>query len=60
MQQFQSRGKVYNLPDTATHAAPGVRHGIYFMDGGKLFFIGDGDGWRAANTLRQTSRILRS
>jgi hypothetical protein len=22
MQQFESRGKTYNLPDTATHAAP--------------------------------------
>lgn len=41
MQKFKSRGRVYSLPDTATHAAPGVRHGIYFMDGGKWFFIGD-------------------
>lgn len=23
MQQFESRGKTYNLPDTATHAATG-------------------------------------
>lgn len=41
MQQFKSRGKIYNLPDSATHAVPGVCHGIYFMDGGKWFFIGD-------------------
>lgn len=41
MQQFESRGKTYNLPDTATHAAPGVCHGLHFMDGGKWFFIDD-------------------
>lgn len=41
MQQFKSRGRVYSLPDTATHAATGVYHGLYFMDGGKWFFIGD-------------------
>ena len=41
MQQFESRGLVYILPDTATHAAPGIRHGLYFMDGGEWFFIGD-------------------
>lgn len=41
MQQFKSRGRVYSLPDTATHAAPGVRYGLYFMDGGKWFFICD-------------------
>ena len=41
MQQFKSRGKIYNLPDSATHAAPGVCVGLYFMDGGKWFFIGD-------------------
>lgn len=41
MQQFKSRGKTYNLPDTATHAAPGACVGVYFKDGGKWFFIGD-------------------
>lgn len=41
MQQFESRGKTYNLPDTATHAAPGACAGLYFKDGGKWFFIGD-------------------
>lgn len=41
MQQFKSRGKTYNLPDTATHAAPGVCVGLYFKDDGKWFFIGD-------------------
>lgn len=36
MQQFESRGKTYNLPDTATHAAPGACVGLYFKDGDEL------------------------
>ncbi|UZN24559.1 hypothetical protein [Klebsiella phage pKP-BS317-1.1] len=41
MQQFKSRGRVYSLPDTATHAAPGVVCGVYFKRGDKWFYIGD-------------------
>lgn len=41
MQKFESRGKTYNLPDTATHAAPGARFGLYFKDGDSWFFIAD-------------------
>lgn len=41
MQQFESRGKTYNLPDTATHAAPGACGGLYFKDGDSWFFMGD-------------------
>lgn len=41
MQQFKSRGKIYNLPDNATHAAPGVVLGLYFRQGDKWFYIGD-------------------
>lgn len=41
MQKFESRGRVYSLPDTATHAAPGAFVGLYFKDGGKWFFTGD-------------------
>lgn len=33
MQQFESRGKTYNLPGTATHAVPGACVGLYFKDG---------------------------
>ncbi|UEW68285.1 hypothetical protein [Klebsiella phage vB_KpnS-VAC112] len=40
MQQFESRGKTYNLPDTATHAAPGACGGLYFKDGDSWFFMG--------------------
>ena len=40
MQQFMSRGKIYNLPDTATHAAPGVVSGLYYKADGKWNFIG--------------------
>lgn len=39
MQQFKSRGKTYNLPDTATHAA--MVHGVYFKDGDSWYFMGD-------------------
>ncbi|WPJ55509.1 hypothetical protein RCIP0092_00060 [Klebsiella phage RCIP0092] len=41
MQQFESRGKTYNLPDTATHAAPGACVGLYFKDGDSWYFMGD-------------------
>lgn len=41
MQQFKSRGKIYNLPDNATHAAPGAVCGVYFKRSDKWFFIGD-------------------
>lgn len=41
MQQFKSRGKIYNLPDNATHAAPGACSGLYFKDDrGQWFFTG--------------------
>lgn len=43
MQQFESRGKTYNLPDTATHAAPGACVGVYFKDGDSWFFMGGCD-----------------
>lgn len=39
MQQFKSRGKIYNLPDSATHAASGACLGVYYKDGGQWFFI---------------------
>ena len=41
MQQFESRGKTYNLPDTATHYAPGACVGVYFKDGDSWYFIDD-------------------
>lgn len=41
MQQFESRGKTYNLPDTATHAAPGACVGLYFKDGDSWYIMGD-------------------
>lgn len=39
MQQFKSRGKIYELPDDATHAAPGACMGVYYKAGGRWFFI---------------------
>lgn len=44
MQQFKSRGKIYNLPDNTTHIAPGVAYGLYFKRGDKWFYISDYQG----------------
>lgn len=39
MQQFKSRGKVYDLPDNATHAGPGASSGLYYKVDGEWYFI---------------------
>ena len=56
MQKFESRGKTYNLPDTATHAAPGACVGVYFKDGDSWFFMG----YRDWETDRKSTRLNSS